>query len=490
MNYRKSPLARRAALAAFVVIIASVVISTPRAASLADYGGYRPHYQGFGTNTSGGRGGTIIRVTNLNDSGTGSLRAALEARGPRIVVFEVSGTISLSYDITITNPYLTVAGQTAPNPGITVRYHPINVDTHDVVFQHIRMRMGDSKYSNNSGSNVFRIRTGAYNVVLDHMSLSWGMGSILAVSSNDWQGVSILDSVIAYNLRIAPSETGMAALNAYSWIGEVTYARNLFVHNSNRSPWIGAGTRASVFNNVVYGSGNSGGDPTTQFGFLQLMVANYTWEGMSNQYWNAELVAQNNRFIGSYNTGSGLLAGTHSATRSVDVVLDGYPASLNSRMYLSGNIGPRMTLDNQWGGVDFLYDGNRAMIEYPSVPSWHASFAYDMLSPTEVVPSVLRSAGARPNDRDFVDQMAVSHTTAGLAQDVANMGSRISSQNDMGGWPTLAVNYRPLSVPANPNSVAPGESFRTNVEVWLESYAKSVEQTSAISQPTGVVLTK
>src|SRR4051794_26115230 len=93
-----------------------------------DFGNYRPHYQGDGTDTPGGRGGTIYKVTNLNDSGPGSLRAAMTASGPRFVVFEVSGTIALDSAIFVTSPFMTVAGQTAPSPGVTVRNRPIIVD--------------------------------------------------------------------------------------------------------------------------------------------------------------------------------------------------------------------------------------------------------------------------------------------------------------------------------------------------------------------------
>jgi len=82
---------------------------------------------GFGTSTPAGRGGAILRVTNLNDAGAGSLRAALEATGPRTVIFEVGGMIDLSDDIYITSPYLTVAGQTAPSPGITLRYAGLQI---------------------------------------------------------------------------------------------------------------------------------------------------------------------------------------------------------------------------------------------------------------------------------------------------------------------------------------------------------------------------
>src|SRR3989344_3574158 len=109
-----------------------------------------PGAQGFGTNTIAGRGGQIIKVTNLNDTGPGSLRAAVEASGPRIVVFEVSGTITLSRDVSIANPYITIAGQTAPSPGITLKNFGISPSTHDILIQHIRVRVGDQGGNGNT----------------------------------------------------------------------------------------------------------------------------------------------------------------------------------------------------------------------------------------------------------------------------------------------------------------------------------------------------
>jgi hypothetical protein len=102
-----------------------------------------PGAQGFGTLTPAGRGGAVIRVTNLNNSGPGSLRDALLATGPRVVVFEIAGVIQLSTPITVVSPYLTVAGQTAPAPGVTLRGSPLRVATHDVLVQHIRSRPGE-----------------------------------------------------------------------------------------------------------------------------------------------------------------------------------------------------------------------------------------------------------------------------------------------------------------------------------------------------------
>ena len=142
--------------------------------------GYLPVFpgaQGFGTETPAGRGGKIIKVTNLNDSGSGSLRAALTASGPRIVVFEVSGTISLANKIRVYNPYLTVAGQTAPSPGITIKNYAWDIRTHDVLIQHVRLRVGDADPANLGGDalDALQVRENSdsedvHNVVLDHVS--------------------------------------------------------------------------------------------------------------------------------------------------------------------------------------------------------------------------------------------------------------------------------------------------------------------------------
>src|SRR5215468_3239390 len=102
-----------------------------------------PGAEGFGANTPGGRGGKVIFVTNLDDSGPGSFRAACDAEGPRIVIFRVSGLISLASPITVKNPFLTIAGQTAPGDGICLRNFTFNIATHDVVVRYLRSRLGD-----------------------------------------------------------------------------------------------------------------------------------------------------------------------------------------------------------------------------------------------------------------------------------------------------------------------------------------------------------
>ena len=131
-----------------------------------------PGAEGFGSDTVGGRGGKVFQITNLHDSGSGSLRECVEASGARMCTFTTGGTIILSSSLTIQNPYITIAGQTAPGGGVTLRNGNLNVQTHDVVIRYLTVRRGPG------GSNgaVFISKnnsTDVYNIIVDHCSMSW-----------------------------------------------------------------------------------------------------------------------------------------------------------------------------------------------------------------------------------------------------------------------------------------------------------------------------
>src|SRR5262245_20501459 len=156
-----------------------------------------PTAEGFGANARGGRGGRVIEVTTLEDSGEGSVRAATEATGPRIVVFRVSGTITLKSAIRVRTPYLTVAGQTSPG-GVQIKGNGqpegdwgvwcVN-GAHDIILRHLRVRMGGSM-KHDAGNNLLFYGTaepGVHDVIVDHCSVSWGSDTQL-----DWYG-SYLD---------------------------------------------------------------------------------------------------------------------------------------------------------------------------------------------------------------------------------------------------------------------------------------------------------
>src|SRR6476469_3384588 len=143
-----------------------------------------PGAVGWGAVTPGGRGGKIIRVTTLDADGPGSFKAAIEAKGPRIVVFEVGGVIDMKRKVLdIREPFITVAGQTAPSPGITLIRTGLNGRTHDVVVRHIRIRTGADGQAKRSGWDPDAFGTvSAARVIVDHCTFSWGIDENMSSS--------------------------------------------------------------------------------------------------------------------------------------------------------------------------------------------------------------------------------------------------------------------------------------------------------------------
>jgi hypothetical protein len=156
--------------------------------------------------TEGGLGGRILRVTNLNADGPGSLREALGTQGPRIVVFEVGGVIDLGEStLVIEEPFVTLAGQTAPSPGITLIRGSIRITTHDVLVQHIRVRPGDAGHPRRSGWEPDGISTygaEAYNIVVDHCSITWAVDENLSASGPQHEGRAGTSHAVTFSNNI------------------------------------------------------------------------------------------------------------------------------------------------------------------------------------------------------------------------------------------------------------------------------------------------
>ena len=218
-----------------------------------------PGAEGFGAYAFGGRGGALYRVTNLNDSGPGSLREAVEAEGPRTVIFDVSGTIELESRITIDNPYLTIAGQTAPGDGITVANRKFDVRTYDVIIRHIRFRRG--VYEDDTDEWTFRIRGGTH-VIVDHITVTWGVDGNVGVTHMD--NATVQNSVLAKPLwdSIHPKGVrGYGALVRGRHGAKYSFLRNLWANHRARVPRPGNyisheddpdGLLMDFRNNVIY----------------------------------------------------------------------------------------------------------------------------------------------------------------------------------------------------------------------------------------------
>ena len=186
-----------------------------------------PGAEGFGSTTPGGRGGKVMFVTNVNDSGPGSLRAACEAEGPRIVLFRVSGLISLVAPIVVKNPYLTVAGQTAPGDGVCLRNFTFNIATHDVVVRYLRSRLGDLS---GQEADSITLLSGAHDVVVDHCSATWSIDESLSLAGNV-SNVTVQWCLIGNALNHSKHSKGDHGYGSLSRAnGPATWHHNLWGH--------------------------------------------------------------------------------------------------------------------------------------------------------------------------------------------------------------------------------------------------------------------
>jgi hypothetical protein len=394
-----------------------------------------PGAEGFGTATPAGRGGQVIKVTNLNDSGSGSLRAAIQARGPRIVVFEVSGYIKLAKDLKINHPFITIAGQTAPSPGISLRGAALRVRTHDVLVQHIRIRVGDDpRGPNPDNRDGFALdATGVYNVVLDHVSASWAIDE----NANTWYSqhdVTISNCIISEGLSnsLHPKGEHSKGMLIGDKATNVTFIDNLLAHNKERNPLLKGSSSAIVMNNVIYNGGMS-----------YLMYLN-------DDYASGPILASavGNVFIDGPNTPSGAKA-----------IYVTNKCQSGTEVYAADNA----STDNLFG-----YD-TRFNPRVSSPPIWLSSLTVRLSSTVESW--VEAHAGARPADRDAVDTRVVNEVKT-------RTGHIIDSQKEVGGWPSLATNHRTFNIPPHPNGDDDGDGY-SNIEEVLQEMARGVEEANS-----------
>jgi hypothetical protein len=226
-----------------------------------------PGAEGFGKDSIGGRGGKIYEVTNLNDSGPGSLRAAVEASGLRTVVFRVAGYIELQSNLTIKKPYITIAGQTAPGDGVCLRNYEFLITADHVIIRYMRVRLGDDMLQERDSLSTYK----GHNIILDHCSASWAVDETLSVSEQpDVLGnITVQWCIIAESLNYSIHEKGChgyGSLIRGGWGNGYSFHHNLYAHHNGRNPYAGnynsyiidpCGFIFDFRNNVVYNWGGS-----------------------------------------------------------------------------------------------------------------------------------------------------------------------------------------------------------------------------------------
>jgi hypothetical protein len=282
---------RDLASAAFASVLAVGLASVAAAQPQAPFKPFAfPGAEGAGRFSLGGRGGAVLRITNLKDSGPGSLRAAVEADGPRTIVFDIGGTIRLTSPLTIRHGRITLAGQTAPGGGITIRDQPLIVAADDVVVRFIRVRLGDESGVEADALSVTRGRR----IVIDHVSTSWSIDETLSAgarTTDPEDGVHDLTvswSIIAESLNAsghAKGDHGYGSLLRGGFGAQMTFHHNLWASHRARMPRPGnynppavdpEGPRFEFRNNVFYnwGGARAGYNADTETRSTYAFVAN------------------------------------------------------------------------------------------------------------------------------------------------------------------------------------------------------------------------
>jgi pectate lyase len=412
-----------------------------------------PGAEGFGANTPGGRGGKTIFVHNLNDSGPGSLREAVNAKGPRTVVFRISGIITLKSPLNITEPFLTIAGQTAPGDGICIRGNEVSIRTHDVIVRYMRFRPGDISEGEPDGLNVV---DSSHDVIIDHCSATWSIDEDLSPSGNI-HNVTVQWSLIAEGLNNSIHHKGPHGYGSLVRAsGGVTLHHNLWAHNTQRNPRLGD---------------NYGKPPFPLFDVRNNVMYDYS---LACSGWTGDHLQAN--YIGNY-----IRPGPSSTTKqNIIALLD----TADVTYYLEGNVvdgHPQWTKDNA-----LLFTGQRPpaparfkLANKPfETPPVHTTTAEEALA------DVLEEVGATLPHRDSVDGRIVSEVKA-------RTGSIIDSQWEVGGWPEYHSARPPWDrdsdgIPdgwerahgLNPENAADASTLDaqtgyTNLEIYLNELAKS-----------------
>ena len=377
-----------------------------------------PGAQGWAAQTSGGRGGRLIRVTTLAADGPGSFVAAIEAKGPRIVVFEVGGVIDLAKrELKITEPFLTIAGQTAPSPGITLIRTGIDLATHDVILQHIRVRTGAAGVGKRGGWEPDAFSAiAAHNIIVDHCSMTWAIDENLSASGprftgntpEEWRAgtsrrITFSNNIVAEGLAHASHMKGEHSKGSliHDNVSDILIIGNLYAHNYERSPLFKGGVRGMVINNLIYNPGPRA---------VHYNLIPEEWSDRAYQNGQLALI------------GNVMRAGPSTPT---DVALFMLGGSGDVEVYEEDNIAVNRI------GNPLPQTGRYTTSKAAILPLRKQQLPQGVkpIAAMDVQDWVIRNAGARPWDRDPIDARIVADTIEGR-------GAIIDSEDEVGGYPT------------------------------------------------------
>lgn len=436
-----------------------------------------PGAEGFGKYTTGGRGGKVMLVSNLNDNGAGSLREAIAAKTPRIIVFTISGTIHLESKLTITSD-VTIAGQTAPGAGICLADFPVDIKGNNIIVRYMRFRMGDKNQrggmvDGNGGDDAFG-GTKNKNIIIDHCSMSWSTDEVCNIYSGDSTTLqwNLIAEPLNYSYHYETGDTGYEHHGFGGiWGGRHTSGHhNLFAHCNSRTPrFDGERNIPEEFvdftNNVIYNWGS-----------------NNVYAGEGGNY---------NLVNNYYKPGPS----TNSKVRSR--VLNPYkklPKLSYGKYYLQGNYveGSKEVTDNNWLGV-VMNEGTDADIPLSKVTVAFPAEPLHIQTASDAYASVLQQVGACLPVRDTLDQRIVQEVKTGKGGLIDVQGHYrhgTAYSLTVNAWPVLKSLPAPVDTDKdgmpdaweiknylNANDGADAALYKldksyTNIEVYLNSLIK------------------
>jgi Ca2+-binding RTX toxin-like protein len=395
--------------------------------------------EGYGANATGGRGGRVLHVTTLADTGTGSLRWALSQSGPRTIVFDVAGSIKLASQILVENGDVTIAGQSAPGEGITIEGSRIRLKASNIIVRGLHFRPGDGdgmKVGDRDGMMIGTTDYAQNNVIIDHNSFTWGIDENFDVNGNI-HNLTISNNIIAEGLShsLHPNGEHSKGLLVSNWEGlngstdtNISIIKNLMSSNMERNPEVKAGQNVEVLNNYVYDYGHEfrvmwfgGGNDGTLLTSIKA-VGNVITPGPGT----------NNDVIDPMY----LTPGYSAPSTNLPMILN--PMAPGSELYLADNVWTKLPTDsagNQdqnllyWdnGGIGFLVD--------------HASFGSGakILDSSATAAYVLANAGTSGYSANSVDARIIRDAATGG-------GTLIDSTAQVGGMPS-ATGYFMTAAP-------------------------------------------
>ncbi len=452
-----------------------------------------PTAEGGGRFAKGGRGGTVYEVTNLNDSGAGSLRDAI-SQPNRTIVFKVSGEIKLQSRLVIKQNNITIAGQTAPGQGICITGYTLNISASDIIIRYIRCRFGDANASEDDAMNSFN---GSYqNIIIDHCSMSWSIdetGSFYSIRNFTLQWCILSESL--YNSKHDKGIHGYGGI----WGGaNATYHHNLLAHHSSRNPRFG-GTRPGY---ISY-------DPADELVDYRNNVL-YNWGNINSSYGGegSKINMVNNYYKPGPATPGNLTTSSASNKRNrllnyTNFTVDGTDTTWGGKFYIAGNVVhgyPDVSADNWTNGVQkdsYIYADQLIAKAKQSQP--FATAPVRTQTAEQAFQTVMDSAGAILPRRDAIDVRIVTETRNGTATyegptyatvtgtGISHPSGIIDSPANVGGIPQYGSStpYKDtdkdgmddvweLANGLNPNNAADGNALAPNGYTNLENFLNGI----------------